>query len=72
MEKQEDLIDQLDRKEFIIQRFERKYEKAFMVYFYVTLKKLEYKDQNVDEVLKALKADKRANFKLTNIAEENE
>lgn len=67
MEKQKEILDQLNRKEFLMQKLERKYEKAL-----AALKMLEHKDQNASKVLKLLKADKRVDCKLTNVVEQNE
>eukprot|EP00826_Nyctotherus_ovalis_P038910 TRINITY_DN3688_c0_g5_i1.p1 TRINITY_DN3688_c0_g5~~TRINITY_DN3688_c0_g5_i1.p1 ORF type:complete len:344 (+),score=116.88 TRINITY_DN3688_c0_g5_i1:3-1034(+) len=67
MEKQKEILDQLNRKEFLMQKLERKYEKAL-----TALKTLEHKDQDASRILKLLKADKRVDCKLTNVVEQNE
>jgi len=66
-ERQKEMLDQLDRKEFNLQKLERKYEKALTV-----LKNLEHKDQGVRKLLKVLKEDIRIDSKLSNIVKENE
>ena len=67
LNKQKELIDQLNRKEYILQKTESKYEKALS-----TLNILAHKDQDARKVLKGLKVDRRSGFKLTNVIEENE
>jgi len=64
---QRELVDQLNRKEFALQKIENRYDKALNI-----LNNVAHKDQDVREILKKLKADRRSEFKLTNVVEENE
>eukprot|EP01022_Parablepharisma_sp_SALTPOND_P026516 TRINITY_DN64310_c1_g1_i1.p1 TRINITY_DN64310_c1_g1~~TRINITY_DN64310_c1_g1_i1.p1 ORF type:complete len:578 (-),score=50.72 TRINITY_DN64310_c1_g1_i1:1724-3457(-) len=66
-EKQAELVDQLNRKEFILQSFERKYNKALVV-----LKRFSHKDQEIRQALKELNADLLPDKKISNVVEENE
>lgn len=67
LNRQKELADQLNRKEFVLQKIERRYDKAIDM-----LNTMTKKNQDAKGALKNLKADRRSEFKLTNIVEENE
>lgn len=64
---QRELVDQLNRKEFALQKVESRYDKALSM-----INNMAHKDQDARRILKNLKADRRSEFKLTNVIEENE
>ena len=66
-EKSIELIDQLNRKEFFLQNYERRYNKAINV-----LKKYSHKDQEIQQALKELNVDTKGDRKIANVVEENE
>jgi len=65
-DKQIELVDQLNRKEYFLQNMERKYARAISL-----LTKFAHKDQEIKKGLKELKADIKGEQKVTNVVEEN-
>ncbi len=66
-EKVVELTDQLNRKEFVLQNCQRRYEKA-----QVLLKRFSHKDQEIRRALKELNFDGRFERRITNTVEDNE
>ena len=61
-----ELIDQLNRKEFLLQKLERNYEKAINA-----MRLSANRDQNIGKVLRELKVDSRTEGTVTNVIEAN-
>jgi len=66
-EKYAELVDQLNRKEFILQNFERKYNKSAQL-----LRAFSHKDQEIKLALKEINEDLKTDKKISNVVEDNE
>ncbi len=65
-EKAQELLDQLNRKEYVVQSYERKFHRLFPI-----LKKYSEKDDELRKLLKELNLNVHEERRITNLVEEN-